>query len=79
MFAIYGTSGLMYRGPMEDLRKVAPTLRVAKLRPLDPANDDPASPQTPPAAHEGERRAVQALSACSIPRWTGDPSSGWGM
>jgi CBS-domain-containing membrane protein len=48
---------------MEDLRKVAPTLRVAKLRPLDPASDDPASPQTPPAAHEGERRAAQALSA----------------
>lgn len=63
MFAIYGMSGLMYRGPMEDLRKVAPTLRVARLRPLEPASDDPASPQMPPAAHEGERRATQALSA----------------
>jgi len=34
MFAIYGTSGLVYRGPLEDFRKVAPSLRTARIRAL---------------------------------------------
>lgn len=32
MFAIYGTSGQMFRGPLEELRKIAPTLRVGRTR-----------------------------------------------
>jgi CBS domain-containing protein len=32
MFAIYGTSGQMFRGPLEELRKIAPTLRVGRAR-----------------------------------------------
>jgi len=39
MFAIYGTSGLIYRGPIEDLRKVAPTLRTSRVRALQAETD----------------------------------------
>lgn len=39
MFAIYGTSGQMFKGPLEELRKVAPTLRAARIRPLDPQSE----------------------------------------
>jgi len=42
MFAIYGTSGLMYKGPMEELRKVAPSLKVAAVRPINVDSDRPA-------------------------------------
>ncbi|TSE34539.1 CBS domain-containing protein [Tepidimonas charontis] len=41
MLAIYGTSGLMYRGPIEDLRRVLPSLRSARLRPLATEVDRP--------------------------------------
>ena len=41
MLAIYGTSGLMYRGPIEELRRVLPTLRSARLRPLAVEVDRP--------------------------------------
>lgn len=34
MFSVYGTSGLMYRGPIDDVRKVAPSLRTARTRAL---------------------------------------------
>lgn len=43
MFAIYGTSGLMYKGPIEDLRKVAPSLKASAVRPLDVEADRPVS------------------------------------
>jgi CBS domain-containing protein len=64
MFAIYGTSGLMYRGPMEDLRKVAPALRASRSRALQP-DLDRTLPQ-PPSHESGadpERRVTQALTA----------------
>jgi CBS-domain-containing membrane protein len=41
MFAIYGTSGLMYKGPIEDLRKVAPSLKTSAIRPLNVETDRP--------------------------------------
>jgi len=34
MFSIHGQSGVMYRGPIEDFRRVAPTLRLSRVRPL---------------------------------------------
>lgn len=63
MFAIYGTSGLMYRGPLEDLRKVAPALSVAPSRAYkaDTDHDRPVEPL--PAAVDAERRVVKALTA----------------
>lgn len=65
MFAIYGTSGLMYRGPMEDLRKVAPTLRVARSRAIQLDRDAHGAAFAPPShVPEGERRvAAHALTA----------------
>jgi CBS domain-containing protein len=41
MLAIYGTSGLMYRGPIEDLRRVLPTLQSARVRALSTPVDRP--------------------------------------
>lgn len=41
MLAIYGTSGLMYRGPIEDLRRVLPSLRVGRVRALAVDADRP--------------------------------------
>lgn len=64
MFAIYGTSGLMYRGPLEEMRKVAPTLRAARTRAITPDLDRPSAEPVPGARVEGEHRtASQALSA----------------
>lgn len=41
MLAIYGTSGLMYRGTIEDLRRVLPSLRAGRIRPLAVETDRP--------------------------------------
>lgn len=41
MLAIYGTSGLMYRGPIEDLRRVLPSLRTGRIRALAVETDRP--------------------------------------
>ncbi|MGQ9725462.1 MAG: hypothetical protein ACUVVU_08980, partial [Tepidimonas sp.] len=41
MLAIYGTSGLMYRGPIEDLRRVLPSLRAGRPRALHVDIDRP--------------------------------------
>ncbi|MCS6810040.1 MAG: CBS domain-containing protein [Tepidimonas sp.] len=41
MLAIYGTSGLMYRGAIEDVRRVLPTLRSARARALAVETDRP--------------------------------------
>ncbi|MDM7457474.1 MAG: CBS domain-containing protein [Tepidimonas sp.] len=41
MLAIYGTSGLVYRGPIEDLRRVLPSLRAGRLRALAEETDRP--------------------------------------
>jgi len=41
VLAIYGTSGLMYRGPIEDLRRVLPSLRTGRIRALAVETDRP--------------------------------------
>jgi len=62
MFAIYGTSGLMYRGLAEDLRRVAPTLRSARTRALAPEFDRPL-PELAQRPEGEQRSSAQALSA----------------
>lgn len=49
MLAVYGTSGLMYRGPIENLRRVLPSLRSSSVRPLAVQTD------RPDAADSGKR------------------------
>ena len=67
MFAIYGTSGLMYRGPVEDLRKVVPTLQIPGIRPLQVALDrltplaEPLAPE--PRPEPAPHPTTQALQA----------------
>ncbi|MDP3134603.1 MAG: CBS domain-containing protein [Burkholderiaceae bacterium] len=39
MFSIYGVKGPVFRGVIEDFRRVSRTLGVAKTRPLDPVLD----------------------------------------
>jgi CBS-domain-containing membrane protein len=41
MFAVYGTSGQMFQGPFEELRKVAPSLRLSRARPVNADLDRP--------------------------------------
>lgn len=63
MFAIYGTSGQMFRGPLEAFRQVAPTLRLSRVRAIDPDAEQPARPQPAPAAPgTAVRRPAQALN-----------------
>jgi len=64
MFAIYGTSGLVYRGPLEDFRKVAPSLRTARIRALMvEADRDPLAAATEPVSATPSRGATGAPPA----------------
>lgn len=71
MFAIYGTSGQIFHGPFEELRRVAPALRAGTVRPVEPVFQrlldgvtlDVAAPRLPPAsralaAYSGARQAA---------------------
>lgn len=49
MFAIYGTSGQMFQGPFEELRKVAPTVRSARVRRVEPREQP--TDETPHPSH----------------------------
>ncbi len=56
MFAIYGVSGQMFKGPLEELRKVAPTLRSARVRAIEPERarlDAPDVAPSPAGARPG--------------------------
>jgi CBS domain-containing protein len=73
MFAIYGTSGQMFLGPFEELRKVAPVLRATRVWAIDPDRDrrGPAGNPTSTSkglsahapAHDLTHTAEQALHA----------------
>lgn len=67
MFAVYGTSGQMFQGPFEELRKVAPSLRLSRARPVNADLDRPdfveAVPgREYPARHSPAERALHAYA-----------------
>lgn len=71
MLAIYGTSGLMYRGAIEDLRRVLPTLRSTRPRALEVQTDRPDfvdSGWNPgrPARHEGAAAPLPRTAAVAV-------------
>lgn len=78
MFAIYGTSGQMFRGPLEELRKIAPTLRVGRARAVSALTSqgvDPevtsaqVLPQSPSAVlSHPQRQAVNEYASIQSPK-----------
>jgi CBS domain-containing protein len=76
MFGIYGTSGQMFWGPFEELRKVAPALRATRAWAIDPDRDRRApggysalhakTLAHPAPAHELTHTAEQALHAYAV-------------
>ncbi len=82
MFAIYGTSGQMFQGPFEELRRVAPTLRTARIRALDPDRDHPdvvdqhvASKPGGTGLRQGTAQALHAYAAVQNPQEQRHPLS----
>lgn len=67
MFAIYGMSGQMFQGPFEELRKVSPSLRTARVRRVAERGDlpPPVEPWTSGAGGHGgwHSRSDQAVHA----------------
>lgn len=64
MFAIYGTSGQMFRGPLEELRKIAPTLRVGRARAVSAL----ASPSVDPEVSSAQVTPEVALQPAGSPQ-----------
>jgi len=65
MFAVYGTSGQMFQGPFEELRKVAPSLRLSRARPVNADLDRPDVLEAVPGREHPARQspAERALHA----------------
>jgi len=64
MFAIHGTSGQMFRGPLEELRKIAPTLRVGRARAVSAL----ASPSVDPEVSSAQVMPEVALQPAGSPQ-----------
>lgn len=64
MFSIYGVNGPMFRGPMEDFRRVMRTMGVARTRKLDPLLDhmDDVAAHTSSPTHHPIKGAGHAIS-----------------
>jgi len=83
MFSVYGASGRLFRGTLEQLRQVAPVHSVDRALPLRPVwrDERDALPFAPPPPHsEGEPlRQREALAAYTPPappvgqRWSRTP------
>lgn len=61
MFAIYGPSGQLFRGPFEELRRVAPTMPGLRIQPVEPAAERIGNGDFGP--RPAERQAVVARTA----------------
>lgn len=75
MFAIYGTSGQMFRGPLEELRKVAPTLRVGRARAVAALTSQAMDTEVPSAqvtpgvaATHPQRQALNEYASIQSPK-----------
>ncbi len=80
MFQIYGTSGQMFQGPFEELRKVSPSLRTARVRRVaergDAAAVQPWMQSSPPGGfHSVPEQAVHAYASTQQPATTRHPLS----
>lgn len=77
MFAIHGTSGQMFRGPLEELRKIAPTMQLGRVRALaavtargiDPdAAASRVGPEASPVLGHPQRQAVNEYASIQSPK-----------
>ena len=78
MFAIYGTSGQMFRGPLEELRKIAPTLRVGRARAVSALSSHGVDPEVtsaqvlpgaaPAVLGHPQRQAVNEYASIQSPK-----------
>lgn len=77
MFAIHGVSGQMFRGPLEELRKVAPALRVSRARAVSPTRSHamdlemqtmPSPGAAAPSAPSPQRHAAQEYASIQSPK-----------
>lgn len=50
MFAIYGTSGQIFKGPLEEVRRVAPALRIGRIRRASAVGEAESLPLAAPGA-----------------------------
>jgi CBS domain-containing protein len=84
MFSVYGASGRLFRGTLEQLRQVAPVHSVDRPRALEPVwrDERDALPFAPPPQHHPEAehtRYREALAAYATPkppagqRWSRKP------
>lgn len=80
MFQIYGTSGQMFQGPFEELRKVSPSLRIARVRRLAERGEVEQVSAWPQGGHPGgfhsvPEQAVHAYASTQQPAPTRHPLS----
>ena len=78
MFAIHGTSGQMFRGPLEELRKIAPTLRVGRARAVSALSSPSVDPEVSSAqvmpevalqpAGSPQRQAINEYASIQSPK-----------
>jgi CBS domain-containing protein len=75
MFSIYGTSGQMFKGPLEEVRRVAPTLRIGRTRRAAAVGEAESLPPAAPTATLAEaglptpqRQALSEYASIQSPK-----------
>ncbi len=68
MFSLFGVSGALYRGPLENLPRVQRVAHVAAVAPVrDPDATDPPPASAPAGAHAHPPKALHAYSQAASP------------